>query len=295
MKTSELLVRDRSGTSPTTNRRNAQRRFTRTIAALGVLLSAGLVTGLAAPAHATTANAPGRAEATAEVAQNPLFKIVYESTIFELVPQGDRVAPVALTYEKWRDVYNFQSPSPASTDFVKYPWSPTVYAVTFWPGGEDAWMWTPLSYPQWEAAGDPSPRIAGWITGSYFYKWITSAELFVEGADGVNHKLSYEEWANSGFRNYTYRSDEGFMKLSWAPEIARILSLATGAARAITYSEWQEEGFPTPNAVQRTGDDMFYQACGSADVWYAGPAMNRRVTFQEWQGAGSPTPTPCLH
>ncbi len=53
--------------------------------------------------------------------------------------------PVVLLNEKWRDVCSFRTPTPASTDFVKYPWSPTVYAVTFWPGGEHKWLWTPLS------------------------------------------------------------------------------------------------------------------------------------------------------
>jgi hypothetical protein len=222
----------------------------------------------------------------------PLYKIVYDSTIFEMVPDsGGTEVPRQLSYEKWRDVYNFQTPTPAATDFVKYPWSPTVYAVTFWPGGENYWMWTGLSFAQWQTAGYPTPRNAGWIKDSYYYQWGTSSEIFVEGADGVNHKLSYQEWADSGFRNYVKRSNEGYMKLTWAPEFARMSNLSTGAGRPMGYAEWQEEAFPTPQAVQRIPGDKFYKDCGSSTIWYAGPGMNRPVSLREWQDAGSPAPT----
>lgn len=235
---------------------------------------------------------PGKMITDPSQQKYPLEKIVYDSTIFEMVPDsGGTPVPRQLSYEKWRDVYNFQNPTPASTDFVKYPWSDTVYAVTFWPGGEDYWMWTPLSYQQWLTAGKPAPRNAGWIKGSYYYQWGTSSEIFVEGADGVNHKLTYQEWKDSGFRNYVQRSNEGFMKLTWAPEFARMSNLSTGAGRPMGYSEWQEEAFPTPQAVQRITGDKFYKDCGSNTIWYAGPGMNRPVSLQEWQGAGSPSPS----
>ena len=221
-----------------------------------------------------------------------LYKIGYDSTIFEIVPGADGTeSAVPLSYAKWRDVYGLRAPEPASTDFVKYPWSPTVYAVTFWPGGENKWMWTPLTFGQWQTAGQPSPRTAGWIKGSYYYQWGTSAEIFVEGADGVNHKLSYPEWAGSGFRAQERRSDEGYLKLSWAPELARMSSLTTGAGRPMGYTEWQAEAFPTPTSVQRMPGDTFSSYRGSSTVWYAGPGMNRPVTLPEWQAAGSPAPT----
>lgn len=224
----------------------------------------------------------------------PLYKIVYDSTIYELVtnPDGATQTPIPLSYEKWRDVYDFQTPTPAATDFVKYPWSPTVYAVTFWPGGENYWMWTPLSFHQWQTAGYPTPRNAGWIKGSYYYKWGTnSGELFVEGADGVNHKLTYQEWADSGYRSFQERHAEGFAALTWAPEMARMRNLYTQSGRPLGYAEWQEEAFPTPQRMQRIPGDSFYKDCGTSTIWYAGPGMNRPVSLQEWQTAGSPNPT----
>jgi hypothetical protein len=224
----------------------------------------------------------------------PLYKFVYDSTIFELVTNSDGTGtptPRPLTFEKWRDLYNYQQPTPTSTDFVKYPWTPTVYAVTFWPGGENHWQWTPLSFDQWQRARQPIPRIAGWIQGSYYYQWRTSAEIFVGSADGVKHKLTGAEWAASGNRPFERRVAEGFLKLTWAPEVARMTDVVNGAGRPLGYAEWQAEGFPTPSAVQRIWGDQFYQDFGNPTVYYAGPNMNRQVTFAEWQAAGSPMPT----
>jgi len=238
-----------------------------------------------------TAAAPAPAVDTAAADAVTLSKVVYDSTIFEMVIGADgSETAVPLSFAKWRDVYRLRTPTPASTDFVKYPWSPTVYAVTFWPGGESKWMWTPLSFPQWLTAGQPTPRTAGWIKDSYYYQWGTSAEIFVEGADGVNHKLSYGEWAASGFRTQVQRSNEGYLKLSWAPEFARMLDLSSGAGRPLGYAEWQAEAFPTPQSVQRMPGDTFYSYRGNSTIWYAGPGMNRPVTLQEWQAAGSPAP-----
>jgi hypothetical protein len=117
-----------------------------------------------------------------------------------------------------------------------------VYAVTFWPGGEGAWMWTRISYGQWQTAGKPFPRTAGWIKGSYYYQWRTSGEIFVEGEgegeDGVNHKLTGAEWAASGYRNFEKRSAEGFLKLTWAPEVARMWDVVNGGGRPMGFAEW---------------------------------------------------------
>ncbi|MGY4858044.1 hypothetical protein [Cryobacterium sp. AP23] len=291
-----------TGEAVSTPRHVAHGRLT-FAAALSVVVTALVVFGSVAPAGAETSadattvtDVESVAGTAAAKKTTYLYKIVYDATIYELVTNPDGTqTPVRLSYEKWRDVYGLQDPEPAATDFVKYPWSETVYAVTFWPGGEGNWLWTPLTYPMWEAAKFPTPRIAGWIKDSYFYKWATSDELFVEGPDGVNHKLSYKEWANSGFRAFFIRADEGFIKLSWAPELARISSLGTGAGRPLGYAEWQGEGFPTPLVVQRMDNELFYMACDSTDIWYAGPGMNRRISFQEWRAAGAPTATACLH
>lgn len=216
-----------------------------------------------------------------------IYVTPFDGTIYELV--GGQ-SPRALSYERWRDVYDLRTPFMSSTDYVKYPWSSTVYAVTFWPGGSNAWQWTRLGYSQFVKAGSPSVRNAGWIVNTYIYKWGTSAELLVEGEDGVNHKLTGAEWRDMDFRGYVDRANEGFMKLSWTSDIVRMTDVRNGQGRAIGYGEWRDEAFPTPQVVQRINGDQFYRYSNSNQVWYAGPGMNRVVNIDEFRAAGSPSP-----
>lgn len=222
----------------------------------------------------------------------PLYKMSYDATIYELVTNADGSrTPVPLSFAKWRDTYAFKNPSPASTEFVKYPWSPSVYAVTFWPGGEASWQWARLDFKQWQTAGAPFPRFAGWIKGSTYYRWATSTELFALGEDGALHKLTATEWAAAGNRAYDDRTDSGFLKLSWTPDVAKMTSIGTGQGQPITFAQWQGEAFPAPGTVQRIAGDQFYQTRGNPTIWYAGPTMNRPITFREWVAAGQPAPT----
>jgi hypothetical protein len=238
--------------------------------------------GVIEQAYYGTVAVPGPPEPTW-----PLFKNAYSGTIYELV---NNRTPTPLTFERWRDVYRYKAPQATPTNYVKYPWSPTLYAVTFWPGGEPAWQWDRLGYDQWRTAGFPAPRNAGWIPGSYYYKWATSPELFVEGEDGVNHKLTAKEWRDSGYRSFVDRGNEGFMKLSWTSDIVRMTNIGAGHGYRIGLAEWREEAYPSPQVRKRIPGDQFYQYAGQATVWYAGPAMNRPVTYAEWKAAGSPQP-----
>ncbi|MGJ1749459.1 excalibur calcium-binding domain-containing protein [Clavibacter sepedonicus] len=216
-----------------------------------------------------------------------LYTTSFDGRIYELV--NDQ-SPRALSFETWRDVYDFRVPGASPTDYVKYPWSSTVYAVTFWPGGEGAWQWTRLDYGQFVKAGSPAVRNAGYIVNSYVYKWGTSAEILVEGEDKVNHKLTGAEWRAMDFRPFNDRANEGFMKPSWTSDIVRMTDVRGGQGRAIGYGEWQEEAFPTPQVVQRINGDQFYRYSNSNQVWYAGPGMNRVVSLAEFRAAGSPAP-----
>ncbi|RII89791.1 hypothetical protein DZF98_13315 [Clavibacter californiensis] len=217
-----------------------------------------------------------------------LYKTSFDGRIYELV---DGQSPRALSYETWRDVYDFRTPRAADTNFVKYAWSPTVYAVTFWPGGERAWQWTRLGYDQFARAGFPSVRNAGYIVNSYVYKWGTSADILVEGEDGVNHRLTGAEWRDMNYRPFVDRADEGFMRLSWTGDIVRMTSVSRGQGYKLGYGEWQAEAFPTPQVVQRINGDQFYRNTGSASIIYAGPGMNRAVSYDEWRAAGFPQPS----
>ena len=224
----------------------------------------------------------------------PLVKIAYLDTVYELV---DDVTPTPISFERYRDVYKFAAVQPAPTAYVKYPWSPTVYGVTFWQTDADTWQWDELTFPQYQKAHYPAVRNAGWIIGSYYYQWPTSSELFVLGDDGVVHKLNYSEWADSGFQDFDRLENVGFQKLSWSAEIGGMNDIAGGQGAKLSYAEWAAESFPTPQVVQRFPGDQFYKnnftyVNGSFvyTLTYAGPLMERNVTYPEWGAAGFPTP-----
>jgi len=221
----------------------------------------------------------------------PLARPAYSSTIYELVSANGVVTPTPIDYNRWQTVYGGTRPTNASTDYVKYPWSPTVYAVTYWPGGESKWMWEALTSVQWNTAGQPRPRNAGWIAGSRIHKWGTGPELFLTGADEVVHKLTGKEWADTGNKGFETRADQGYLRLTWSPEI--VFSADTKSAdpgKPVTSASWNAAANPSPLQRQRFTGDEFYMYAGSGDIFYAGPTMERAITYPEWVGAGKPSP-----
>ncbi|MEV8028487.1 excalibur calcium-binding domain-containing protein [Cellulosimicrobium funkei] len=196
-----------------------------------------------------------------------------------------------ITYDEWRNA-GFPSPKAAPTNYVKYSWAPSIHAVTFFdPADPNVWLWDELSFADWSRAGKPAPRNAGWIEGSYVYKWGTSAEILIEEPNGgVNHKLTYNEWRDTGFKPYVNRANEGFVKYSWDSTIVRLTNISAGQGYRLSYGEWQAEGFPTPQVVNRVNGDQVYQNYGSPTLYYAGPGLNRAINYAEWTAMGQPRP-----
>lgn len=88
-------------------------------------------------------------------------------------------------------------PTAVPTDYVKYPWSATLYAVTYWPS-EPSWQWHQLTYAEWVSAGRPAPRTAGFVYGTMYYTVGTSPVVYANGPDNVVHALGYDEWRAAG-------------------------------------------------------------------------------------------------
>ena len=218
------------------------------------------------------------------------YLLAYSGDIYRVSSGGTTIRYVS--YDEW-SAAGFPAPRPAPTEYVRYVWSPSITAVTrFDPDSADTWMWEYVDFPAWVRAGSPVPQVANFIYGSYFYKWATSNELFVEDPGGVNHHLTFAEWQATGPQPFVARSDEGFVKLSWSgtPEIARMSSLATGRGAPISFTAWVEEALPTPRIVSRVTRDQFYRNYNTSTIWYAGPTMHRPITYPEWQAAGAPAP-----
>ena len=214
------------------------------------------------------------------------FTTAYDNTVWAVTASSI----VALSFADWQAA-GFPNPKPAPTDYVKYPWSPTVSAVTFFGQSQDRWIWKHVSFDEWNRAGRPSARTAGWIKDSNYYQWAQSPQIFVQDVGGVKHALNYSEWAASGFQPYQTRPTEGFVKLSWDNNIAFLTNFDAGQGSPIGYAQWVGEGLPNPVVKARFPGDQIYRNYGSPTVWYAGPTVNRPVTFQEWSVMGQPAPT----
>ncbi|WP_229055146.1 IPT/TIG domain-containing protein, partial [Aeromicrobium sp. Leaf350] len=252
---------------------------------LVAMLTATALAAVQATPVAAAPTSPAVVAQLPSVVAGTLYLTQHDGAIYE--PNGTGGAR-RIDAARWRDVYAYQSPVAAPTDYVKYPWSSTVYAVTFWSNDSTTWLWQALPLAQWQRAGSPAPRIAGHIAGSTYHRWATSPELFVRGADGVTRKLSFTEWQASGPQPYETRADRGYQKLTWAPSIASMSSISAGQGAAISYAAWAGEDFPSPQQVQRFPGDQFTKDACSDVVVYAGPTMNRAVTFQEYVAAGAP-------
>jgi hypothetical protein len=237
------------------------------------------IAGIASPLSSATAAPP-----------TGYYSVPYSSDLYYHYESSSFVGTYKASYEQWV-ADGSPAPKPVATDFVKYPWSSTIYAVSYFDGG---WLWSgPLAFEQWQKANFPTPRNAGFIAGTTYHKWATSSEIFALAPDNSTHKLSYSEWAASGFQEPEYKTNQGYQKLSWNSNIGEMYQINTGAGYPINYSEWASEGFPTPQTVNRFPGDDFCQVWWTKDIYYYGPTWNGFITFGQWAAAGYPQPTAC--
>lgn len=120
------------------------------------------------------------------------YKARHSPVIYRVTPTGR----YHVSYEEWAAA-GYPVPKPTPTDYVRYPWSPYVYAVTFWGSG---WQWEDVNYPQWAQAGFPAVRHAGWIDGSSVFGWVGDPRLYLRDPQGQDHHLTPAEWAATGYR-----------------------------------------------------------------------------------------------
>ena len=125
-------------------------------------------------------------------------KTAYSPTIYALAGGYHHAA----TYAEWTAA-GTPTPHATVTDFVHYPWSADIYAVTFWP---DVWQWDKLDFNSWAAAGYPAPRTAGWIAGSTIWKRPNAPDIFITDPVGATHALTYAEWQATNFMTPTVRA-----------------------------------------------------------------------------------------
>lgn len=209
----------------------------------------------------------------------------YDGTVWAVTP----TSIVALSWSQWQAA-GFPEPAPAPTDYVRYPWSTTISAVTIFGTDPSRWIWRHVTIDEWNRAGRPAARTAGWIKDSIYYQWAGSDQIIVQDVGGVRHVLTYEEWRASGFQPFERRSGQGYVKLSWDGNIAFLTDFAAGKGEPIDYRQWEAAGFPKPTVATRFPGDQVYRFNGEDTIWYAGPTVNRTISYPEWGIIGYPTP-----
>ncbi|MFE6236713.1 hypothetical protein [Cellulosimicrobium sp. NPDC057862] len=246
----------------------------RTLASIVTLLTAGIVAVAAAP--------------SASAQSDGVYSVPYSGTLFYHSHAGQYHQPI--NYQEWVDLGR-PTPRPAPTSFVKYPWSSTIYAVTFFDSASYQWEWKKLTYAEWSRAGKPTPRSAGWIEGSFYYQWGTnSSEVFVY-LDEETHKLTFNQWTAAGSPTPEVLSDAGFFKLTWNSTIVYYDSIANQDVYSVTPAWWKSEGSPTPRSARMLPGDEVCSTSGSPSLYYRGWSYSGWLTLDQWRAAGSPAPT----
>ncbi|MCI9888790.1 hypothetical protein JT358_09995 [Micrococcales bacterium 31B] len=102
-----------------------------------------------------------------------------------------------LTFDEWKAT-GYQSPTVKPDHFVKYPWSASIYSVSFFGAERESWVWRKLTFEEWSRLGQPAPSSAGWIEGSFYYKYKDSDVVYV-ALDGSSHALTFAEWRDADY------------------------------------------------------------------------------------------------
>jgi hypothetical protein len=222
------------------------------------------------------------------------LRLAYDGSIWEVSDDGI----YELTWNDWADL-GFPAWSNAPTDYVKYPWSPSISAVTYFGSDPDEWLWEHLDFGMWSAAGRPAPRNAGWIGGSSIHQWSTSPELFLTDPGGQVHKLSYAEWAATGFQAFEYIANQGFVTHWWdsTGSIALMCDVAMGRGRNVSFAEWSSAGYPTPQTVTRMPRDNVWwfgprtpTSPIGGQIYYQSATGDVGLSFAQWKALGQPAP-----
>lgn len=223
--------------------------------------------------------------------QTGYYSVGYSGDLYRYYNEYGNTGFYKASHDEWASDH-FPSPIPINSDYVKYPWSDQIYAVTFFGQTQDLWLWQHLDFSQWAQVGYPQPRTAGWIQGSEYYKWATSDELFVT-LNGQVHRLSFDEWAASGFQQPTFYADQGYMKLSWDDGIAQMWQIGAGSGGQVNYAEWASAGFPTPQVRSTLPGDTICSFAWTPDLYYEGASHYGWLTYAQWRATGFKAPVRC--
>ncbi|MBP1232171.1 hypothetical protein JOE40_001815 [Arthrobacter sp. PvP102] len=175
------------------------------------------------------------------------------------------------------------------TDYVNYSWSPAIFSVSYAPSGM---IWKKLSYADWEAAGFPRPRLAGWIAGTRVFTFAPAPEIYAMSPDGVTHLLTSREWQDMGFRQ-PERTAGSFVRYPWSSSIYSVeFASPAWLWKRLSYADWLQLGQPAARIAGFIQGTSYYQHQYSSEVFARGEdGVLHKLTFDEWSAAGRPAPS----
>lgn len=186
--------------------------------------------------------------AAADLYESGVYSLPYTDTLWRVDAPSNQFWQV--TYSEWQKL-GFPTPKPAATEFVKYSWSPTVYAVTMLGDEQYEWIVRDISYSEWARAGYPQPRVTSSIPGGSYVKFASSDELFAVSPSSDFHKLTYQEWQTSGFPQ-PERWSVGYVQFPGDVNIYYAWNFpSTEDIWPISYEMWSDYDFPTPYIMNR--------------------------------------------
>ncbi len=173
------------------------------------------------------------------------------------------------------------------TDYVNYSWAPAIYSVSYSPTGM---IWKKLGYTDWQAAGFPRPRIAGWIPGTRVFTFAPAPEIYATSPDGVTHLLTFREWQDMGYRQ-PERSAGGFVRYPWSSSLYSVEFVSPAWVwKRLSYADWLQLGQPPARIAGFIQGTTYHQHQNSSEVFARGEdGVLHKLSFEEWLAAGSPS------
>ena len=138
-------------------------------------------------------------------------------------------------------------PTTVRSEVVKYAWSPTLYAVTFFRGD---WEWHRLTYDEWARMGFQGGYNAGWIDGSC----ITRGRVVRRSCSSTARMAPSTSCpTTNGLRRAcksveTYDLDTGLVQRRGSSAIFIVFNYGTNQefGYQLDYADWLSYGSPTP-------------------------------------------------
>jgi hypothetical protein len=219
-----------------------------------------------------------------------VYSVPYAPTLFlQHAPSGMGPARTTLDLATWQAAPLLgRAPVPVLTLFIRYRWSPRIYAMSLLAPLE----WHRLTPEEWAYAGSPTPLVyASGIPGSKYVVFPPYPEVYAM-LDGYGEEFSGGEWQEAGTPGVYPSSNHSwsppfYLKLPWSPGIALFKG---DQIELLTLERWVDLGQPEPTLIPMLPRDEVCFVGDGPSIAYDGATFSGVLTVDQWLAAGSPRP-----